>query len=148
MISGSRVRASGIVSSLQLIRRFIMSRAWRPEACPRKYRPRARRASVHGMGEASVTGIHHVALWVADLERARAFYAGLLGGQAGALYHNERTGFRSYFVSFGPGARLELMSRPDVVAAGRALEAEGFAHVALSVGGRDEVDACVAALER
>jgi len=102
------------------------------------------------MGEAgvSVTGIHHVALWVADLERARAFYADLLGGRAGALYHNERTGFRSYFVSFGPGARLELMSRPDVVAAVRATEVEGFAHVALSVGGRDEVDACVAALER
>jgi lactoylglutathione lyase len=96
----------------------------------------------------SVTGIHHVALWVADLERARAFYADLLGGRAGALYHNERTGFRSYFVSFGAGARLELMSRPDVVAAGRASEAEGFAHVALSVGGRDEVDACVDALER
>jgi lactoylglutathione lyase len=96
----------------------------------------------------SVTGIHHVALWVADLERARAFYADLLGGRAGALYHNERTGFRSYFVSFGAGARLELMSRPDVVAADRDSDAPGFAHVALSVGGRDEVDACVAVLER
>jgi lactoylglutathione lyase len=101
-----------------------------------------------GAGGVTVTGIHHVALWVADLERARAFYVDLLGGRAGAPYHNQRTGFRSYFVSFGPGARLELMSRPDVVAAGRAAESEGFAHVALSVGGCDQVDACVAALER
>jgi lactoylglutathione lyase len=40
------------------------------------------------------------------------------------------------------------MSRPDVVAARRGAETEGFAHVALSVGGRDAVDACVAALEQ
>lgn len=95
-----------------------------------------------------VTAVHHVALWVRDLERARAFYVDRLGGRAGAPYHNERTGFRSYFVAFGAGARLELMSRPDVAPRGGAGEVEGFAHVALSVGSRDAVDACVAALER
>lgn len=95
----------------------------------------------------AVTGIHHVALWVLDLERARAFYVDRLGGQAGPPYHNERTGFRSCFVSFGPGARLELMARADVARAGDGTSpVQGFAHVALSVGSRAAVDACVAAL--
>lgn len=96
----------------------------------------------------AVTGLHHVALWVADLERARAFYADVLGGRAGEPYHNARTGFRSYFVSYGPGARVELMSRADVGAADPSVPVLGFAHVALSVGSRAAVDACIAALER
>jgi lactoylglutathione lyase len=95
----------------------------------------------------AATGVHHVALWVLDLERARAFYVDRLGGRAGPRYDNERTGFRSYFVSFGPGARLELMSRDGVAAADRTATVQGFAHLALSVGSRTAVDACVAALE-
>jgi lactoylglutathione lyase len=95
-----------------------------------------------------VTGVHHVALWVADLQAARAFYVERLGGRAGSPYHNPRTGFRSCFVSFGAGACLELMTRADVAAADRRAPAHGFAHVALSVGGRAEVDACVETLER
>jgi lactoylglutathione lyase len=94
-----------------------------------------------------VVAIHHVAVWVADLERARAFYVDALGGSSGPGYHNPRTGFRSYFVSFGEGARLELMSRADVAPADRAGAATGYAHVALSVGSRAAVDAMVVALE-
>ena len=93
-----------------------------------------------------VVAVHHVAVWVEDLERARAFYVDALGGRAGPPYHNARTGFRSYFVDFGAGARLELMSRPDVEAAERRI-ATGYAHVALSVGSREAVDAMVDALE-
>lgn len=94
-----------------------------------------------------VVAVHHVAVWVDDLERARAFYVDALGGRSGPPYHNVRTGFRSYFVDFGGGARLELMSRPDVGPAERKTIATGYAHVALSVGSRDAVDAMVGALE-
>ena len=94
-----------------------------------------------------VTGVHHVAVWVEELERVRAFYVGALGGESGPQYHNPRTGFRSYFVSFGPGARIELMSRADVVPVDRGAAATGYAHVSLSVGSREAVDALVAALE-
>ena len=59
----------------------------------------------------SVPRIEHVALWVRDLERMRAFYETHLGGRSGPLYRNEQTGYRSYFVSFGDGPRLELMTR-------------------------------------
>ena len=47
-----------------------------------------------------------------------AFYTESLGGTSGDLYENPATGLRSYFVSFGGGARLELMSRPGLGAAG------------------------------
>ena len=73
----------------------------------------------------------------------------LLDGRSGALYENPRTGFRSYFVSFDEGARLELMSRPADEPECRAPEDRslGYAHVALRLGGREAVDAVVARLE-
>jgi lactoylglutathione lyase len=92
--------------------------------------------------------IEHVAVWVRDLEGMRAFYVDRLGATSGALYHNERTGFRSYFVSLGEGARIELMTRPDLIAMGpHPATSAGYAHLALSLGGRTEVDRRVQALE-
>lgn len=86
--------------------------------------------------------IEHLALWTDDLERARAFYLQWFGAQTSALYHNPRTGFRSYFLSFTSGARLELMQRPDV--ARRTSEADreclGLAHFALALGSEATVD--------
>jgi lactoylglutathione lyase len=92
--------------------------------------------------------IEHVALWTRDLERMRDFYVAGLGGQSGALYANPRTGFRSYFISFGDGARLELMSRPAASAQNTPESGEaGYAHVSFRVGSREAVDAAVARLE-
>lgn len=86
--------------------------------------------------------IEHLALWTLDLERAREFYARHFGAAAGAPYHNPRTGFRSYFLTFAGGARLELMQRPDVVARADTASAEtlGLAHFALSLGSETAVD--------
>lgn len=93
--------------------------------------------------------LEHVAIWARDLEWLREFYVRVLGGESGPLYENPQTGFRSYFISFGEGARLELMSR-------RAEQAEhrppdegslGYAHVAFRLGTREAVDAMVARLE-
>jgi lactoylglutathione lyase len=85
--------------------------------------------------------IEHVAIWTDDLERLREWYERRLGGRAGALYVNEARGFSSYFVEFGgPGSpRLELMRQ--------AGEAPGLrAHVAFSLGSRQEVDRLAAEL--
>jgi lactoylglutathione lyase len=91
--------------------------------------------------------IEHVALWVRDLETMRAFYVERLGGTSGAPYHNPRTGFRSYFVSFSEGARLELMSRSGAAPEAPGPATLGYAHVALALGSRDAVDRAVRDLE-
>ncbi len=84
--------------------------------------------------------IEHVALWVADLERSRAFYERWFGGRAGARYENPERGFESYFVSFEGGARLELMRMDGVPPLLGA-------HFALSLGSEKAVDALAAELE-
>jgi lactoylglutathione lyase len=89
--------------------------------------------------------LHHVALWVEDLERMRGFYVDALGGTCGPLYENERTGFRSYFIAFGEG-RVELMWQGGRRTAPRESDGRGWVHVALSVGSREQVDAHFAAL--
>jgi lactoylglutathione lyase len=93
--------------------------------------------------------IEHVAIWTRDLARLKAFYETYFGASAGARYENPRKRFESYFLSFGTGARLELMCRPDL---GQAPAAEvppvGYAHLALSVGSREAVDAMAERLRR
>ena len=90
--------------------------------------------------------IAHVAVWGRDLERMREFYEGL-GGRSGARYDNAATGFASYSVDFDAGARVELMERAGVRSRPEG-DVAGYAHVALSLGGREAVDAAVDALRR
>jgi lactoylglutathione lyase len=85
--------------------------------------------------------IEHVALWTADLERARCFYEVYFGATAGARYHNPTKAFTSYFLRFASGARLELMHRPDLLGApAHAVPAMGYAHLAFATGSRAAVD--------
>ncbi len=87
--------------------------------------------------------IEHVALWTKDIERLRSFYETYFQASAGPRYVNERKQFTSYFLSFASGARLELMSRPHLAAAGGDTHTPptGYAHLALSVGSPEAVDA-------
>ena len=56
--------------------------------------------------------ISHIAMYVRDLEVVKEFYIRFFGAKAGELYHNPKTGLKSYFLSFDEGTRLELMN-PD-----------------------------------
>jgi lactoylglutathione lyase len=91
--------------------------------------------------------IEHVALWVHDLDLMRAFYTEVLGGTSGPVYENSAKGFRSYFVSLGEGARLELMHKPGLPPPS-ADPALGYAHLALALGSRGAVDTALATLRR
>ena len=89
--------------------------------------------------------IEHIAIWTRDIEVMRAFYSEALGGASGRLYENRVTGFKSYFMSFGEGPRLELMHQP-----GRAPSSTpaGGGHIALALGSRAAVDEAIATLRQ
>lgn len=86
--------------------------------------------------------IEHVAIRTDRLETMREFYTKYFGGSFGGKYRNPSTGFESYFVAFGAGARLEIMQKPSIIPQPEpAEEHQGYAHLAFSVGGRELVDA-------
>lgn len=90
--------------------------------------------------------IEHVALYVNDLEGARDFFVHHFGATSNDGYHNPRTDFRSYFLSFGDGARLELMTKPGMMDAEKQLARTGWAHLSFAVGSAEEVDRLTAEL--
>jgi len=91
--------------------------------------------------------IEHIAIWTADLERMRAFYERHFGATSGGKYVSaNQPGMQSYFLTFPTGgARLEIMTAHDVAQADGGRRG-GSAHIALSTGSRDAVDALVARL--
>lgn len=92
--------------------------------------------------------IEHTALYVQDLERARKFFETYFQADAGPRYHNQHTGFQSYFLKFEGGARLELMTKPDIKNLDNPLTRTGFAHIAFSLETAEQVDALTACLRR
>lgn len=91
--------------------------------------------------------IEHIALYVNDLEKARDFFVKYLDGTSNNGYHNPKTDFRSYFISFEDGARLELMNKPDMADDEKKLNRTGYAHVAFSLGSKEKVDSLTARLK-
>ena len=85
--------------------------------------------------------IEHAALYVNNLEAAKDFFVSFLGGESNSGYHNSRTDFRSYFISFDDGARLEIMTKPELADQEKPLNRTGYAHIAFSVGSKEKVDA-------
>lgn len=86
--------------------------------------------------------IEHLALWTADLERAREFYTRWFAARASEPYRNPRNGFRSYFLSFDDGARLELMQMPGIPANANDVDRQalGLIHFAVALGSERAVD--------
>lgn len=79
-------------------------------------------------------------MYVRDLEAARDFFVRYLEGRSNEGYHNKKTDFRSYFISFDGGARLEIMTKPALEDPEKTLNRTGFIHAAFSVGSREKVD--------
>lgn len=92
--------------------------------------------------------IEHVAMYVNDLESARDFFVKYLGGSSNDGYHNKTTDFRSYFISFDSGARLELMNKPRLEDLDKPLGRTGYAHIAFLVGSKEKVDEMTALLKK
>ncbi|MDY6278911.1 MAG: VOC family protein [Roseburia faecis] len=85
--------------------------------------------------------IEHIAMYINDLEKARSFFMQYLGARSNEGYHNPRTDFRSYFLSFDDGARLEIMNKPGMKDEEKAQARTGYIHIAFSLGNKERVDA-------
>ncbi len=84
--------------------------------------------------------IEHAAMYVRDLEKEKEFFVKYLEAVPNEGYHNRNTDFQSYFLTFEGGARLELMTRPELTEEGKDPMRIGLAHLAFSVGSREKVD--------
>lgn len=87
--------------------------------------------------------IDHIAIWTIDLERVKCFYEKYFGAVAGEKYFNPSKNFESYFLRFEDGARLEIMRKPEIHLSAHEviMECVGLAHLAISVGSKEKVDA-------
>ena len=84
--------------------------------------------------------IEHIAMYVNDLEKTKIFFEKYFGARSNAGYHNLKTDFRSYFLTFDDGARLEIMNRPEMTDMEKDIARTGYIHIAFSVGSKEKVD--------
>lgn len=91
--------------------------------------------------------LDHNALYVRNLDAARNFFVRFFNAVPSSLYQNQKTNFKSYFLSFGGSARLEIMTCPELSDQVDAQLRTGYIHLAFSVGSHDEVDRLTHLLE-
>lgn len=92
--------------------------------------------------------IEHIAMYVKDLNRTKNFFEKYFGAVSGDEYCNKKTNFRSYFLSFDDGPRLEIMNKPDMNDDEKSQTRTGFIHIAFSVGSKEKVDELTAQLKK
>ncbi len=91
--------------------------------------------------------IEHIAMYVNDLEGARDFFTKYFQAVSNDGYHNETTDFRSYFLTFEDGVRLEIMQKPQMQDSEKSDARTGYIHIAFSVGSAARVDELTRILE-
>jgi len=87
--------------------------------------------------------LEHVAIWTDKLEDLKDYYVKYYGGTANSKYTNEKKGFHSYFLTFKSGARLELMTMPNIPdnTNDRVIaQHKGIIHLAFGADTMQEVD--------
>ena len=78
--------------------------------------------------------INHVARYCLDLEGMKGFFIRYFNGTSNELYHNPRTGLKTFILSFdGSDAHLELMTRPEVRGEEENIFRQGFIHLPVTV---------------
>lgn len=87
--------------------------------------------------------LHHIAIWVNDLEKIKDYYVRFFDAVANDIYINKATGFSSYFLKFPLGSEIEIMHRPDIAdnLNDTIKQYKGYIHLAFEVKSLEEVDA-------
>jgi len=85
--------------------------------------------------------IAHVALWTRNLDAQVQFWETVFAGRSNARYLSKnRPGFESHFITLTDGPTIELMALPELPDAPSHPEYVGWAHIALNVGRKEDVD--------
>ena len=88
--------------------------------------------------------LEHVAIWTNDIEKLKSYYTKYFQAISNDKYTNHKKQFKSYFLSFQSGARLEIMSMPDIPENQNDTikkQHQGIIHLAFGVDTLVEVDA-------
>ena len=86
--------------------------------------------------------IAHMALWTQNLEQQARFWVSFFDGKINEKYCSKTNpGFESYFVKIGEDIAIELMTKPGLVGQQPDNNRCGWVHLAISVGGNENVDA-------
>lgn len=91
--------------------------------------------------------IEHVAMYVNDLEKTKEFFVKYFNAKSNDMYRNKKTDFKSYFLSFDDGSRLEIMTKPNMEDEKKDLNRTGYVHLAFSTGSKEMVDSLTARLK-
>lgn len=85
--------------------------------------------------------IAHVALWTTNLDAQINFWQQYFATQINDKYvSSNNIGFESYFINFNDGGTIELMTKPGLCMQNPNNNMIGWAHIAIAVGGKQQVE--------
>ena len=86
--------------------------------------------------------VAHIALWTRHLEQQARFWAAFFAGEINEKYRSKTNpGFESYFVKIGSDVAIELMTKPGLHNSTHDNNHTGWVHLAIAVGGTEQVNA-------
>ena len=85
--------------------------------------------------------IAHIALWTRQLEQQARFWVAFFDGEINEKYCSQTNpGFESFFVRIGDDIAIELMTNTGLTALTADNKHTGWVHLAITVGGTENVD--------
>ncbi|EML7081189.1 glyoxalase/bleomycin resistance/extradiol dioxygenase family protein [Klebsiella oxytoca] len=85
--------------------------------------------------------IAHIALWTRQLDQQARFWVAFFDGEINEKYCSQTNpGFESFFVRIGDDIAIELMTKPGLTALTADNNHTGWVHLAITVGGTENVD--------
>jgi lactoylglutathione lyase len=64
------------------------------------------------------------------------------------MYHNQKTGLKTYFLEFNGECRIEIMTKENLNNRTKELDAIGYMHIAFNAGNKNNVDELTKKIEK
>lgn len=91
--------------------------------------------------------INNVGMFVKDLEGAKRFFEDYFGATVWKVYNEPENNYYSYIMEFSEGARLELMTKPEIVDEKKDRNRTGFIHLAILLDNKEQFDRVLAKMK-